>query len=212
MTRSLRWSKLVTALVILFATACTGQSRNDGQREGESTLARAETGARSMADVGGEGAGPERGGEHASLEEGSERSESGDEGEHSGSEGGGEHASSEGRGEHAGGEHSESDGEGEESGEPIRPEATWDATRNGARLVLAFDPASTAFVGRVENTTQATLCDVRVEVHLSTGTELGPTKRMDLAPGETAAVKLPTSGESFESWTAHPEISRRTGA
>jgi hypothetical protein len=37
---------------------------------------------------------------------------------------------------------------------------------------------------RAENTTQQTLCDVRVEVHLSSGTELGPTERTDLAPGE----------------------------
>ncbi len=126
----------------------------------------------------------------------------------------GEHARSEGGGEHGedgeGGEHG-SGGEGEESGERIGPEDTWDATRNGARLVLSFDPASKAFVGTVENTTRQTLCAVRVEVHLSTGTELGPTERTDLPSGETTVVELPTAGEVFDTWTAHPEVSPCTG-
>ncbi len=135
-------------------------------------------------------------------------------GEHAGSEGAGEHARPEGGGEHGedgeGGEHG-SGGEGEESGEQIGPGDTWDATRNGARLVLSFDPASNAFVGTVENTTRQTLCAVRVEVHLSTGTELGPTERTDLPSGETTVVELPTAGEVFDTWTAHPEVSPCTG-
>ena len=121
-------------------------------------------------------------------------------------EGAGEHARSEGRG-----EHDEDGKEGEESGERIGREDAWDTTRNGARLILAFDPASNAFVGTVENTTREMLCAVRVEVHLSTGTELGPTERTDLPSGETTVVELPTAGEVFDSWTAHPEISPCTG-
>ena len=135
-------------------------------------------------------------------------------GEHARSEGAGEHARSEGGDEHGeGGERGEhgSGEEGEESGEQIGPEDTWDATRNGARLVLSFDPASNAFVGTVENTTRQTLCAVRVEVHLSTGTELGPTERTDLPSGETTVVALPTAGEVFDTWTAHPEVSRCSG-
>ncbi|MCH8937020.1 MAG: hypothetical protein IIB90_14980 [Gemmatimonadetes bacterium] len=121
-------------------------------------------------------------------------------------EGAGEHARSEG-----GGEHDEDGKEGEESGERIGREDAWDTTRNGARLILSFDPASNAFVGTVENTTREMLCAVRVEVHLSTGTELGPTERTDLPSGETTVVELPTAGELFDSWTAHPEISPCTG-
>ncbi len=133
-------------------------------------------------------------------------------GEHARSEGGGEHARSESGGEHGedgeGSEHgSGGEGEGEESGEQIGREDTWDATRNGARLVLSFDSESNAFVGTVENTTPQTLCAVRVEVHLSTGTELGPTERTDLLSGETTVVELPTVGEVFDTWTAHPEVS-----
>ena len=140
--------------------------------------------------------------EHAVAEGGGERARA---------EGGGEHATPEGGGEHGeDGEHG-SRGEGEESGEQIGWEDTWDATRNGARLVLSFDPASNAFVGTVENTTRQMLCAVRVEVHLSTGTELGPTERTDLPSGETTVVELPTAGEDFDSWTAHPEVSVCTG-
>ena len=84
---------------------------------------------------------------------------------------------------------------------------TWDVIRGGARLVLSFDSESNAFVGTVENTTQQTLCAVRVEVHLSTGTELGPTARTDVPGGQSATVRLPTEGEAFEAWTAHPEMS-----
>ncbi len=112
------------------------------------------------------------------------------------------------RGEHGREEgHGELGPEGEEAGEYIRPGEAWDATRRGARLFLAFDPALQAFGGTVENTTRKTLCSVRVEVHLSTGTELGPTERTDLAPGESVAVQLPSGEEPFTAWTAHSEVS-----
>ena len=141
-----------------------------------------------------------------------------EEGEHgeSGEEGEGEHGEGrEGRGEHGGengehggeGGHDEGD-EGEESGEYLGRDETWDATRRGARLILSFDPGNRAFTGTVENTTGETLCAVRVEVHLSSGTELGPTARTDLAPGTSASVELGTGEEAFERWTAHPEVSR----
>jgi len=68
----------------------------------------------------------------------------------------GEHGRTEGRSEHresGEGAKSEHGKEGEESGVRIGRDETWDATRNGARLVLAFDAASNAFVGKVENTT-----------------------------------------------------------
>ncbi len=134
------------------------------------------------------------GGEHA------EHAESSEHGEHAE---GGEHA----HGEHAeGGEHSHGE-EGEESGVYIPRLDTWDEVRRGARLVLSLDTDQRAFVGRVENTTSQTLCAVRVEVHLSSGTELGPTERTDVAAGESIEVVLPTSVMDFNSWTAHPEMS-----
>ena len=134
-------------------------------------------------------------------------------GEHAVPEGGAEGVTAEG-GEHAeGGEAAEHGGEGghdeegEESGVYIGATETWDVVRGGARLVMSFDPTANAFVGTVENTTPGTLCAIRVEVHLSTGTELGPTEQRDLPAGQSTAVRLPRRGEAFEAWTAHPEMS-----
>ena len=124
---------------------------------------------------------PEGGSRHA--EGAGERARSAGAGKHgegnevsgAGSEGGGEESGAHGEG-HEGGEHGEGrhdeGGAGEESGKRIGRGDIWDATRNGARLVLAFGPGSSTFAGTVENTTRQTLCAVRVEVHLSTGTEL----------------------------------------
>ena len=75
------------------------------------------------------------------------------------------------------------------------------------RLILSFDSQANAFVGTVENTTENKLCAIRVEVHLDSGTELGPTARVDLTAGQTTSVTLATGGEAFEAFTAHPEMS-----
>ena len=139
----------------------------------------------------------ERSGEHSGSEsgEGGERS-----GEHSGSESGEGGAES---GEHGGTESSES---GEESGTQFGLNETFDEIRAGARLVLSYDPDANAFIGTVENTTGAALSRVRVEVHLSNGTELGPTTPIDLEPGQVVDVNLPATNRPFTSWSAHPEV------
>jgi len=82
---------------------------------------------------------------------------------------------------------------------------------NGARLVLEFDPATQVFVGSVTNSTARTLPQVRVEVHLDNGTELGPTRRIDLAPGETVPVELGAFGNGFSAWVSHPEAGVEDG-
>lgn len=145
----------------------------------------------------------------AGVGDGEEEGEHGEEGEGEHGEGRGEHEDE--NGEHGGeGGHEEGD-EGEESGVYIGRAESWDETRRGARLVLSFDPGDNAFAGTVENTTDETLCAVRVEVHLSTGTELGPTPRTDLAPSTSTTVELATAGAAFERWTAHPEMSPCAG-
>lgn len=122
---------------------------------------------------------------------------------------GGEHGEGHASGEHSeGGEHGE---EGEESGYYIGRDANWDTTRRGMRLTLSYDAVRDAFTGTVHNTTEATICAVRVEVHLR-GVELGPTERRDLGAGESMPIELPADGESFERWTAHPESSACGGA
>ena len=107
-----------------------------------------------------------------------------------GEQAGHEHAGHEHqKGEHAGerGEHAT---EGEEAGARIAKDGIHDEVRKGARLILAFDAKSSSFIGTVENVTDKTLSRVRVEVHLSNGKELGPTKPIDLAPGKKVEVKL----------------------
>ena len=124
-------------------------------------------------------------------------------GEHDGGESAGEHGGAE-SGEHDG--EGESDGDGEESGTQFGLNETFDEVRAGARLLLSYDATSNSFTGTVENTTGATLRRVRVEVHLSNGTELGPTTPMDLAPGQVASITLPATSQPFATWSAHPEV------
>ena len=99
----------------------------------------------------------------------------------------------------------------EEAGNALTPDETFDAVRSGARLILAYDAQSNSFVGTVENTTNSTLSQVRVEVHLSNGTELGPTTPVDLASGEQVDVVLSAEDETFDGWTPHAEVNTGDG-
>ena len=173
----------LAVVTLLGLTSCTGTP--------DPEAAEGEPAAALERDGGDEGRG--EGGEHGEGSEGGEHNEGGEHDE------GGEHR-----------EGAEGD-EGEESGEYIARDGSWDATRRGMRLQLSFDPAGDAFTGTVENTTQETICAVRVEVHLSGSIELGPTERTDLAPGESVAVELSAEGSDFEAWTAHPEQSACSG-
>ena len=95
---------------------------------------------------------------------------------------------------------------GEESNVEFVLDEQYDKVRNGARLILKYDSQSNAFKGTVENTTDETLKQVRVEVHLSNGVELGPTTPGDLAPGEKREILLTATSTNFDGWTAHPEV------
>ncbi len=215
-----RLLSVAAALTLLFVLeGCAGQSSGDADPSGEAAAEQvAQDGDGELAQRASEGEG-----EHG--REGEGRDGDGDEGEgEHGREGEGSRSESdEGEGEHGGdrgegeeGEHGEEgghgeEGEGEESGVYVASDATWDYTRRGARLILSFDAATGAFVGTVENTTDATLCAVRVEVHLGGGPELGPTPRLELRAGESASITLSAEGNSVETWTAHPELSRCSG-
>ena len=94
----------------------------------------------------------------------------------------------------------------EESNIELALNEQYDKVRNGARLILAYDAQSNSFKGTVENTTTETLKQVRVEVHLSNGVELGPTTPGDLAPGEQREIELVATSTDFTAWTAHPEV------
>ena len=106
----------------------------------------------------------------------------------------------------SGGEHGRfGDADQEESHRPLSVTERCDMVRGGVRLILAYDSESSRFVGTVENTTKTVLARVRVEVLLSNGVELGPTKPADLAPGAKRRVALDATAEEFDRWTAHPE-------
>ena len=98
-----------------------------------------------------------------------------------------------------------SEGE-EESAIQLALNETYDRIRNGARLTMTYDAESNSFKGTVKNTTNETLKQVRVEVHLSNGEELGPTPPGDLAPGENRAIEFVPTTTGFNRWTAHPEV------
>ncbi len=143
-------------------------------------------------------------GERSTVSESVERGE-GSGGEHgSGGEGSGNEGSE-------GSESGASGGE-EASSATLAPDQTFDAVRGGARLVMNYDPASNGFVGTVENTTNSTLTRVRIEVHLSNGTELGPTTPVDLAPGQMIPVTLASTQASFTGWIAHAEVGGGEGS
>lgn len=189
-----RWIPVLTAAAMCFViSACSVESETGESAPDQAALEYGTDGDVEPTEGAGESGTAETGGEHDEAEEGQEA---------------GEHARSERDGEHSGGEHDEGgEEEGKESGVYVGAGETWDAVRNGARLVLKFYPERGVFFGTVENTTEATLCAVRIEVHLDNGTELGPTERTDVESGQTVEVALGSSDEAFESWTAHPELS-----
>ena len=94
----------------------------------------------------------------------------------------------------------------EESTVQLSLSDTYDNVRNGAHLIMSYDAATNAFEGTVQNTTNAILSQVRVEIHLSNGVELGPTSPVDLAPSEQIPIVLVAEGPPFDRWTAHPEV------
>ncbi len=147
-------------------------------------------------DCGGPGPVPHSGGEGG---QGSGEG-AGGEGHGPGGEGGNEGSGGEGAG--AGG----AAGSEEGSGANLALDETFDAVRGGARLIMSYDAASNAFTGTVANTTDAILRQVRIEVHLSNGVELGPTTPVDLQPGQVLAVELPATAAPFSGWIAHAEV------
>lgn len=103
----------------------------------------------------------------------------------------------------------EAEGQGGESGESgtqYARDETARESRAGVDLVMAFDAAASAFRGTVTNTTAATVSDVRVEIHLSNGVELGPTPRVALGAGEVRDVELSAAGQTWTMWSVHVEI------
>ena len=105
------------------------------------------------------------------------------------------------------------EGEGGESGESgtrYMLSETATEVRSGVELIVDYDSTREVFSGTVRNTTSATVTQVRVEIHLSNGVELGPTPRVDLPAGETHSVELDARGQTFSWFTVHVELGSGT--
>ena len=94
----------------------------------------------------------------------------------------------------------------EESGTQYGLNDTYNVTKHGVKLVLKFDKKANAFIGYMLNTTNKAIARARVEVHLSNGTELGPTKPLTLEPKAKEVVTLKASKKTFKSWSTHVEV------
>ncbi len=122
------------------------------------------------------------------------------------------HKMSKERGEHLEGErgeHNRDTGEsreGEEDGTQFSLNDTYNVTKHGVQLILKYDRSSNAFKGYMLNTTVKNIERARVEVHLSNGTELGPTKAITLAPKMKQEVVLKATDKPFKSWSTHAEV------
>ena len=105
------------------------------------------------------------------------------------------------------GSHSESGGtEPGESGTQYRLTDTARESRSGVDLVMQYNAGQQRFTGTVTNTTSAAVSNVRVEIHLSNGVELGPTPRVTLSAGQAHSVELDASSQSFTTWSVHVEL------
>ena len=100
----------------------------------------------------------------------------------------------------------ENDQKSEESGDQIARGDEYYALRSGTRLKVKFDENSQSFIGTVENMTEETLPNVRVEIHLSNGMEIGPTTPVDLRAGRSNEFWLKVESGDFTHWSAHAEV------
>ena len=108
-------------------------------------------------------------------------------------------------------------GEPGEGGVQFAKDETATDVRQGVELTVNFDAARGVFPYALENTTTATVTQVRVEIHLSNGCELGPTPNVDLAAGETKTGELdprdepePECQQDFATFSIHVELGSGT--
>ena len=102
-------------------------------------------------------------------------------------------------------------GEEGESGIQYEVSDTAKETRQGISLTMNYNTGQERFVGTLTNTTTSAVGDVRVEIHLSNGTELGPTPRVEMSAGQIRDVSLDAKGQSFDRWSVHVEIGSGEG-
>lgn len=84
--------------------------------------------------------------------------------------------------------------------------ASHDAEKDGIGLKLAYDKASSSFIGTAENLTALAIPDVHIEVRLSTAIELKPAFSITLGAGKTAKVNISAEGHTFIWWEADVKL------
>lgn len=97
-------------------------------------------------------------------------------------------------------------GESEEDGSQLKKNETYNLTKKGVQLVLKFDEKSNVFKGFMQNKTKEPIERARVEIHLSNGKELGPTKPITLQPNQNQKITIKSTKKSFTAWSTHAEV------
>ena len=97
-------------------------------------------------------------------------------------------------------------GEPGESGTHCGLSDTATESRGGVELIIIYDSMRKVFTGTVRNTTSETVRQVRVEVHLPNGVELGPTPNVNLVAVQTRSVELDASSRTLDKFSVHVEI------
>lgn len=108
------------------------------------------------------------------------------------------------RGEHK--RENETNREGEEDGTQLELKDIYNVTKHGVKLILKYNSSTNSFEGMLENLTSQTIKNARVEVHLSNGTELGPTVPANLSAKMKKKVVLKATEKEFNGWSAHAEV------
>ncbi len=97
-------------------------------------------------------------------------------------------------------------GEGEEDRTMLGIEESYSVEKNGINLVLSYDANSNKFKGTAKNTSNDILKNVRIEIHLSNGKKLGPTKPVDMALDELIIIVLDAFDYRLDTWKPHVEF------
>ena len=93
-----------------------------------------------------------------------------------------------------------------EGGKQWQPHEMATVSNGGVTLTISYDSSAERFDGTMTNTTNSTVANVRVEIHLSNGTELGPTPRVNIEAGQSEDVTLNASGQTFSWYSVHVEV------
>jgi uncharacterized membrane protein len=97
-------------------------------------------------------------------------------------------------------------GKNEEDGTQLQKNETYNVTKKGIQLVLKFDENSNAFKGYMQNKSNKVIERARVEIHLSNGKELGPTKPINLKPNQKQELTIKATQKAFSTWITHAEV------